>query len=170
MKMDRTEKMRSTAAYGFSLIELMITVVIIGLLASIAYPAYTQYTTKSRRTDAYNALTQVANDLEKFYSECSAYPTNMTATTRSCTLPAGTPAGSLGQGATANVSLNQYYALKIEVPPTAGVPPSGYLITATAQGRQASDKTCATITFDNTGAKGAKNNLSIVTTTSCWKN
>jgi Tfp pilus assembly protein PilE len=75
----------------------------------------------------------------------------------------------LGKGATGNLSPNQYYQMSIATT-GAGVPVGGYLITATAQGQQAAtDATCNTITLDNTGAKGAKNSSSAVTTALCWK-
>jgi type IV pilus assembly protein PilE len=159
----------SGASSGFSLIELMIVIVVIGILAAVAYPSYQNYTRQSRRTDAYNALTQLANDLEKFYAECSAYTTNLTAAARSCSAPAGPPAGSLGRGASGNVSSTAYYALKVDMPPTAGVPTAGYLLTATAQGIQAGDTTCATLSLDNTGARVSKSSGGGTTTSQCWK-
>ena len=154
---------------GFTLIELMIVVVIIGVLATIAYPSYQNWTTQTRRSDAYTSLSQLANDLEKFYSECSAYTSDITSANRSCTAPAGPPPGSLGKGATGNLSPNQYYQMSIATA-GAGVPAGGYLITATARGQQAAkDSTCNTISLDNTGAKSAKNSSSAATTALCWK-
>ena len=154
---------------GFTLIELMIVVVIIGVLAMIAYPSYQNWTAQARRSDAYTSLSQLANDLEKFYSECSAYTTNITSANRSCTAPAGPPPGSLGKGATGNLSPNQSYQLTIATA-GAGVPAGGYLITATARGQQATkDATCTTFTLDNTGVKGAKDGGGTVTTNLCWK-
>ena len=151
---------------GFTLIELMIVVVIIGVLATIAYPSYTQYVSQSRRADAYTALSQIANNLEKFYSQCGAYTADITsATATNCTAPAG---GTLGLGANGNQSPNQYYLLTIATA-GAGVPASGYLITATAQGLQSKDTDCRTITLDSTGAKKAKNSSSVDTSTTCWK-
>ncbi len=64
--------MRRTAA-GFTLIELMITVVIIGILAAIAYPSYRNYVTQTRRSDAQIALTQAANQQERFFTEFNWY-------------------------------------------------------------------------------------------------
>lgn len=157
---------------GFTLIELMVTVVIIGILAAIAYPSYTKYVSQSRRSDAYTALSQIANNLEKFYSQCSCYTADITsASAVNCQTPAvALPAcsGTLGLGASGNLSPSQYYALTIATA-GAGVPASGYLITATAQGVQVNDTDCRTFTLDSTGAKKSKNSSSIDSSTTCWK-
>jgi len=75
---------------GFTLIELMITVVILGILAAIAYPSYRNYAIQTRRSDAQIALTQAANKQERFFTECNWYAANL-AGTRSCgTVSTGT--------------------------------------------------------------------------------
>lgn len=53
---------------GFTLIELMIAVVIIGIIASIAYPSYTRYVQASIRTDAHAGLMEAASELERCYT------------------------------------------------------------------------------------------------------
>ena len=56
---------------GFSLMELMITLVIIGIIAAIAYPNYQQFVRESRRSDAQRTLMQVSALEEKFFAVCA---------------------------------------------------------------------------------------------------
>lgn len=58
---------------GFTLIELMIVVAIIGILAAIAFPAYTQYVESARRADAQGALMSLANAMERFHTQNGTY-------------------------------------------------------------------------------------------------
>jgi type IV pilus assembly protein PilE len=62
---------------GFTLIELMVTIVILAIIVGIAYPSYRNYTVQTRRSDAQSALTQTANRQEKFFSSCSRYTTTL---------------------------------------------------------------------------------------------
>lgn len=72
--------MKKTRPFGFTLIELMITVVIIGVLAAIAFPSYRNYMVQTRRSDAQIALTKAAAVQEKFYSDCGRFASTLAGT------------------------------------------------------------------------------------------
>lgn len=118
---------------GFSLIEVMITVAIIAILASIAYPSYQDYVTKSRRTDGRSALLDLANRLETYYTNHNTYAT---ATING--LRGGTS------------SDDGYYTLSFGAQSA-----NAYTLLATPVGSQATaDTTCQTLTLNQLGEKG----------------
>ena len=59
--------------HGFTLIELMIVVAIVGILAAIAYPSYTQYVIKSNRVDAQAEMTRIASLMQRYKVINSTY-------------------------------------------------------------------------------------------------
>jgi type IV pilus assembly protein PilE len=128
---------------GFTLIELMVTVAIVGILATIAAETYTSEVRKSRRTDARTALLDLAGREEKLYSVTNAYSADPV---------------QLGYGTLTPVG-NGYYNVTIAVPDAVNQPTvlESYLITATpvAGGLQANDTQCATLTLNQLGVQSA---------------
>jgi type IV pilus assembly protein PilE len=149
---------------GFTLVEMMITVVILSILTSIAIPAYTSQIRKSRRTEARSALLDLASREERFFSTSNTYSSSPAALAYGAgTTWTAAPGMSVGSG---------YYTVFVAVTaaqPTATPPvPAGYTITATPAGSQSADAECATFVVDQTGnqtATGSGTNPS----TNCWK-
>lgn len=139
---------------GVTLIELMVVVVIIGILASIAYPSYKNWTIQTRRSDAQIALTQAANQQERFFTECNYYAQTMTGT-RSC----GTSVSNGILGAT-TTSPDGHYILSLTAgtiltAATCSTYSCGYTLTADPNGSGSSGKQAGDGKFriDSTGLK-----------------
>ena len=154
---------------GFTLIELMITVVVLGILAAVAYPSYTDYITKSRRSEATINLTQIAAQEEKFLTNCGTYTVAFNGKI-SDPAPANRCTG-LGYGPTAATytTTNGFYTITIAPGPT-GIA-NGFILTAVPAGTQASRDIarCASLSLDSAGAKTAAGSEGIPNGGSCWK-
>lgn len=133
---------------GITLIELMVVVAIVGILAAIAYPSYQNYVKQTRRSDAQIALTQAANQQERFFTECNWYAATPNGT-RGC----GTnTTGILGISTT---SPEGYYTLSISAGTIASgctAYTCGFTLVATpvTTGPQAGD---GAFRIDSTGTK-----------------
>jgi type IV pilus assembly protein PilE len=137
-------------ATGFTLIELMIVVAIIGILATIAYPSYQNSVKKSRRADAKSALMGFVNAMERHYTEtnsyCDAAAAGETAVTN---CGDGTPdKGKPAVFATESPidGTDKYYDLTIHA-----VGPTTYTLRATPKGAQAGD---GILEIKNTESRG----------------
>lgn len=122
---------------GFTLIELMITVAVVAILAAIAYPSYLDQIRRSRRADAEAALLELAQWMERFYTQNNRY--DQTRAGVAVALPftkspkEGGPAGG-------------YYTI------TPATTQSTFTLSAAQAGPQVGEA-CGTLTLNNTGVK-----------------
>ena len=128
---------------GFTLIELMVTVAIIAILATVALPSYQNHVMRANRSAAASFLMEMANMQERYYLDARAYAADMSA------LGASTPA-----------ELSDRYTITT-VGNNAATPPS-YSVSAAPKGAQSSDS-CGTLTLNNKGEKGHASGA-----TRCW--
>ena len=116
---------------GFTLIELMIAVVVVAILAAIAIPSYLDSVRKSRRSDAYTALTAVQQAQERWRANNPSYATN-------AQLSLGVNASPAGLGVNA-ATANGYYNVGISLPSNAGYTTTAVAVTGKSQ---ANDGNC----------------------------
>ena len=116
-----TQHSQARTSGGFTLIEVMITVVIVAILASIALPSYRQYIVRSKRSAAQAQMMDIANRQQQFLIANRSYADKTALTTSGYSLPA-------------EVSSNYSYDVTLQDsgPPT-------FTITFTAIGSQAGD-------------------------------
>ncbi len=124
---------------GFNLIELMITVAIMGILAVVVYPSYTDYVAKGARADGLASLMRVANLQEQFYLDNKQYTEDMK---------------DLNLGADPYIADNGLYSID-------SIGTDDFTVTATAQGIQATrDSGCINIKINDIGER---------TPAECWQ-
>ncbi len=138
---------------GFSLIELVIAVAIVGILAAIAYPSYINSITNSNRAAARACLANFATHMERFYTTNMRYDEDLAGD--AVTLP------GLDCASDQNTGENYDYDF------AAGQPTqTSFTLEATPKGTQASrDTECGTLTLTQTGARGASGSGGV---TRCW--
>lgn len=129
---------------GMTLIELMVVVLIISILAGIAYPSYRQYAIRANRTEAKTALLQVSQSLEKCYTRYNAY----------------------NDGA-CNVNMsfdteNEKYRI------SAMLTENTYVLRAAPLGGQADDTTCGTLAMNEQGVRFENTDQAVVPANKCW--
>lgn len=129
---------------GMTLIELMITIAIIGILASIAYPSYTDYVIRTNRSEAQRELLRLASLQERYFVDSRSYASDMR---------------NLGMSDDPFVTESGNYSIDATIN-GAG---STFTLTATAQGNQATnDIPCVTMSITDTGVKTPNGSV-------CWE-
>ena len=132
---------RAGKSRGFTLIELMAVVVVIGILAAIAYPSYEQYVIRANRSAAQQLMLGIASRQEQYILDARTY----TATIG----PGGLNFVQDGWNCASTPTECTNTRYTVTAPLIVG-PPPGYTITATAINRQAVD---GNLTLDNLGVK-----------------
>lgn len=141
--MEKTNKQ-----FGFTLIEIMIAMVILGLLAAVAVPQYESYILKSRRTDAYSAMATAAKALERFYADNNQYDSTWTDIEASRT------------------SVDGWYSMQISA--SVADQFQSYTLIATHRLGQVDDTDCYQFRLTHTGIRSATDTDGGDSTSICW--
>ena len=136
---------------GFTLIELMITVAILGILLAVALPSYQQQVVRTRRAAANGCVMEMAQFMERVYASNLRYDLNNGAATA---LPAVPCRNEMASSYTLEFGVGQPQART-------------FTILATPLGAQAAhDAACGTLSIDQTNAKGVSGGGTVA---QCWR-
>ncbi|TAL63044.1 MAG: type IV pilin protein [Legionella sp.] len=131
--------------WGFTLVEVLIVMAVIGILTAIAYPSYQNYILKTRRSEALATMSQDQIILERCYAQNFSYNA---ACASMPSFPQTSPQG--------------YYSITLT-----NLSATTYTLTATPLGTQVKDTTCATMSVNQANVKTASDS-SAVASSKCW--
>jgi type IV pilus assembly protein PilE len=131
---------------GVTLLELMIVVVIIAIITAFAYPSYTQFILRAKRTAGTSMLLQIADRQQQFFMDNKQFAANLTR----LGYPANTVMIDEEGAVVADASIDRIYNINVSASTA-----TTYTLTAAPQLVQASkDTKCGSLTLSNAGAKG----------------
>ena len=152
--MHQMKHQRPTQQQGFTLIELMIVVAIVGILSAIAYPSYAEYVRRGHRADARAGLLQAQQWLERASTATGVYPASGSA-----------PYYALPSALTWAGDATKRYTIGFKGAPTNAA--FTLIATRKAGSAQATDR-CGDFTVTNTGTRSADNYSAGTTPEECW--
>lgn len=124
---------------GFTLMELLITVAIVGILASVAYPSYSDFVIRSNRSEAQRELMRFANLQEQVFVDRRSYAADMT---------------GLGESSATILTESKNYRIRV-----INQTRTTFTLRAIAQNNQVNDVGCVRLNIDQLGTK---------TPATCW--
>lgn len=134
---------------GFTLVELMITVAIVGILSAVAYPSYTSYVSKSNRGESQRELAKIAALQEQYFIDHRTYSDDLEL---------------LGFSADPYITSSGNYSIASVIGSFGGVSGVTFILTATALSTQLTQDTqCTWLAINETGEKTGES-------TTCWGN
>ncbi len=125
---------------GFTLIELMIVIAIIGILAAVAYPSYTDFVMRSNRSEGQRELLRYANLQEQLFVDTRAYALDMK---------------GLGEGTVKIYTASKNYRIMVSAQTT-----TSFTLKAVAKKNQVNDTGCVNLKVNELGVK---------TPATCWE-
>jgi type IV pilus assembly protein PilE len=155
--MARRNSRLSAVVAGFTLIELMVTLVIATILLTVAIPGYQSFIRKSRRTEAKTAVLDLAGREETLFSTKNAY---------------SAVAADVGYTALPSPVGSAYYTISVAVTAAGANVPPAFTVTAvpSAGSTQLQDTPCQSFSVDQLGNQTALDSGGADNTQTCWGN
>jgi type IV pilus assembly protein PilE len=155
---------------GFTLIELMIVVAIIGILSAIAYPSYQEYVRRGHRAEAQRGLMEAAQYMQRFYAANMAYDRLLgdTAAIANFSTSTAFPVGLR----TVKSGSSTFYDVTVAPTTATTTTAPGFKLTATpTSGSIMANDRCGSLTLDSSGIKDITSlpTGSTATMKDCWK-